>query len=263
MDETAEVVETNEGNNTMSEALTVTGGAPPDLDVTHWLVPAAASAVGANNSDWRTQLVVNNPTGQARQATLYYVENGDSWPGQLLVGPVNVGVNKSLYLNDPLAAMRDTSGFMYVVLDQSGPVVTTRTFNLKADGSTFGQGIPAIALTGATSPSEMVIPLVHSGNDWFHTNLGLVQTSIGTMILEISIYTSAGTLLTSGTRTVSDAWDQFDVFNLFGLGSAHVEGGWIRVRLASGSPDFWTCYASVIDDETGDGTYVPGVVPGG
>ena len=41
-----------------------------------------------------------------------------------------------------------------------------------------------------------------------------------------------------------------------GIGRAEVEGGWIRVRLVSGSPSFWTTYATVIDDTTDDPTYV-------
>jgi hypothetical protein len=35
-----------------------------------------------------------------------------------------------------------------------------------------------------------------------------------------------------------------------------VTGGWIRVRLVSGTPATWSCYASVIDGLTGDPTYI-------
>ena len=46
-----------------------------------------------------------------------------------------------------------------------------------------------------------------------------------------------------------------------GIGNTEVQGGWIRVRLVSGSPSFWTTYATVIDDTTGDPTYVLPVAP--
>ena len=46
-----------------------------------------------------------------------------------------------------------------------------------------------------------------------------------------------------------------------GIGNADVEGGWIRVTLTDGSPSYWTAYATVIDDLTGDPTYVLPVAP--
>ena len=80
------------------------------------------------------------------------------------------------------------------------------------------------------------------------------------MTVEISIYTAGGSLLASQQRTVTTGWDQLnDVFDKLGVGAATIEGGWIKVRLVSGSPDAWTCYASVVDKETGDPTYVAGV----
>ena len=52
-----------------------------------------------------------------------------------------------------------------------------------------------------------------------------------------------------------------DVFSNMGIGSQNVEGGWIRVTLISGSPSYWTTYATVIDASTDDPTYVLPVAP--
>jgi len=46
-----------------------------------------------------------------------------------------------------------------------------------------------------------------------------------------------------------------------GIGSQTVEGGWIRVTLVSGAPAFWTTYATVIDANTDDPTYIFPVAP--
>jgi hypothetical protein len=258
MDAAEQVSESNEGNNLCVATITVgSGGGPTNSD--RWLVPAAASASGYGGSDWRTQVAITNSTNQARQATIYYVRDSASWPGVLLSGPISIGPRRSYYLDDILATLRPTAGLLYVVFDEAGPVVTSRTYNRASDGSTFGQGIPGIPM-GGTAPDELILPMVHSGAGRFHTNLGLVQASTGSMTVEISIYTAGGSLLATQQRTVIDGWDQInDVFDRLGVGGANVEGGWISVRMVGGSPDAWTCYASVVDDETGDPTYVAGV----
>ncbi|MCK5379294.1 MAG: hypothetical protein KAJ78_07810, partial [Acidobacteria bacterium] len=254
-----EVAESNENNNVCYATLVVgSGGGPGTSD--RWLIPAAASAPGFGTSDWRTQMAITNPTNQTREATVYYVSDTASWPGTLLTGPVSIGARRSHYIDDVLRNLRPTAGLIYVVLDAPGPVVTSRTYNLASDGSTFGQGIPGIPLLGGVAPDELILPMVHSGAGRFHTNLGIVQASSGSMTVEISIYTAGGSLLASQQRTVSTGWDQLnDVFDKLGVGAATIEGGWIKVRLVSGSPDAWTCYASVVDKETGDPTYVAGV----
>lgn len=260
-DSDQQVTESNENNNLCSSNLTVgSGGGPVTSD--RWLIPAAASAPGYSGSDWRTQIAITNPTDQQRQASVYYVSDSSSWPGVLLTGPINIGARRSHYVDDLLYTLRPTSGLVYVVFDAVGPVVTSRTYNQAADGSTYGQGIPGIPLIGGAAPGELILPMVHSGAGRFHTNLGLVQASTGSMTVEVSIYTAGGSLLAIEQRVVSDGWDQInDVFDKMGVGAATIEGGWIKVRLVSGSPDAWTCYASVVDKETGDPTYVGGVNP--
>ncbi len=253
------VPESNEDNNMCASAITVgSGGGTGTSD--RWLVPAAASAPGYSGSDWRTQLAITNSTSQTREATVYYVSDSASWPGTLLTGPISIGARRSHYIDDVLRNLRPTAGLLYVVLDDPGPVVTSRTYNLAADGSTFGQGIPGIPLISGDAPDELILPMVHSGGGRYHTNLGLVHASSGSMTVEISIYTAGGSLLAVQQRTVTDGWDQInDVFDKMGVGAASIEGGWIKVRMISGSPDAWTCYASVVDKETGDPTYVAGV----
>jgi hypothetical protein len=254
-----EVTESNESNNVCYSTLVVgSGGGPGTSD--RWLIPAAASAPGYSGSDWRTQIAITNSSNQTREATVYYVSDTASWPGTLLTGPVSIGARRSHYIDDVLRNLRPTAGLLYVVMDAPGPVVTTRTYNLASDGSTFGQGIPGIPLLGGAAPDELILPMVHSGAGRFHTNLGIVQASSGSMTVEISIYTAGGSLLASQQRTLTTGWDQFnDVFDKLGVGAATIEGGWIKVRLVSGSPDAWTCYASVVDKGTSDPTYVAGV----
>ena len=256
LDTAGAVTESSEADNDCATALTVSSS-PSTGGVTHWLVPAAASSPGFGTSDWRTQVAVVNPTADTRIANVYYVAKGAPWPGTLLSGPITLNPGQSAFLDDPLLALNPTSGALYVTLDAAGPVVTSRTLNLGDGGATYGQGIPAQPLDGVTTPTELVLPMVHSIPGQFHTNLGLVQTSAGTYQVEVTVYSSGGSLLAISSYSRSQAYDQVnDLFDDMGIGSLAVEGAWIRVRLVSGSPTYWTCYASVVDDLTGDPTYV-------
>ncbi len=227
-----------------------------------WLVPAVASLAGEPPSNWKSQLAVANPSTETRSASIYFVANGQAWPGELLSGPHTIAANASLYIDDPLLPENPTSGLMYVTVDGPGTAVFVRTYNLVPDGTTFGQGQPGIPLGETTSSTELVLPMVHSAPGVFRTNVGFAQTSAGAIQSRVEIYSAAGALLAEKTYSQSTAWRQiYDVFDNMGIGNETVEGGWIRVTLVAGSPAFWTTYATVIDDRTDDPTYILPVAP--
>jgi len=222
-----------------------------------WLVPAAASAPGVGTSNWKTQLVVANPTSEARQARIFFVPKNTSWPGSLLSGPHTVPAGGSLYLDDILLDRNPTTGLVYVMVDGTGTPVTTRTYNLADDGGTFGQGIPGILLDEAVASDELVLPMVHSVPGGFRTNLGLVQTSSGSMAVRVQVHSPDGTILATKGYALSSAFMQVnDVFDNMGLGSVSVEGAWLSLQLIGGSPAYWTAYASVVDHVNDDPTYI-------
>jgi hypothetical protein len=235
------------------------GGGGASEDPT-WLIPAAASSKGATASDsWRSQLSVVNTTSAARTVNIYYVASGRAWPGAKLSGPHVIQARRSLYLDDPLRQLSPTSGLLYVAADGAGTHVTSRLYNRGSNGATFGQGIPAIATANASAPSEQILPMVHSVPSRYRANLGLVQTSAGRFEVEVTIYSSNGGHLAQKRYSTSSAFRQInDVFKDMGIGNRSVEGGWIEVRLTSAAKagHFWTCYVSLIDQRTGDPTYV-------
>jgi len=255
-----QVPETDESDNYCVAQVTVGGGGGGG-GVTHWLIPGSASVSGLHNANWKTQISIVNPDSSSHTVNLYYVAKGAGWPGVLLAGPINLGPNQAWFRDDPLAALRPTSGTMYVVADSPGPVVTSRTYNDVTGVGRYGQGISAEPI-GSTCANELILPMVHSGPGQYHTNLGLVQADSGSFTVEVTIYSSGGTPLATKTFTRSGAFDQItNIFQNMGLGSTVVNGAWIRVKLTSGCPAHWTTYASVIDESTGDPTYVSPVAP--
>lgn len=227
-----------------------------------WLVPAVASLAGEGSSNWKSQIAVANPGSEPRAVSLYFVADGQPWPGTLLSGPHIVNPNASLYIDDPLLSQNPTSGLIYATVDGWGTAVFVRTYNLAAGGVTFGQGQPGILLNSTSTARELVLPLVHSEPGVFRTNVGLAQTSSGSYRVRFEIYSAAGALLAQREYSQSVAWRQInDIFGKFGIGNQVVEGGWIRATLVGGSPAFWTTYATVIDAATDDPTYILPVAP--
>jgi hypothetical protein len=222
-----------------------------------WLVPAAASAPGVGTSNWKTQIVVTNPTSTPQSAQIYYVAKGDTWPGSSISGPHTIPAGGSLAIDDPLASLNPTSGLLYVTVGAEGMPVATRTYNLAADGGTFGQGIPGILLNDAESAQTQILPMLLSDPSRFRANLGLVQTSSGSFAVRVKIHAPDGTVLAIKGYNVTGSFLQIN--NLLadmGIGSTVVDGGWISVQLINGSPVYWTTYASIVDGSTDDPTYI-------
>jgi hypothetical protein len=239
-------------------ALTLAGADPGGLvEGETWLIPAAASAPGVGTSNWKTTVVISNPTSGALTARIYFVEKGAPWPGSLLSGPHTVPAGGSLFRDDPLAALNPTSGLLYVTLDGDGGAVTTRTYNLAAGGATFGQGIPGILLDEAVASERYILPMLMSEPGRFRTNLGIVQTSGGSMAVRVQVHAPNGTILASrGYSSTSGYLQVNNLLDSMGIGGTVVRGGWISVDLIAGSPSYWTCYASIVDADTDDPTYV-------
>jgi hypothetical protein len=239
-------------------ALTLAGRDPGGLSGTQtWLVPAAASTPGVGTSNWKTQIVVTNPTGETRQARIYFVERGEAWPGDPLGSPYVIPAGGSLSIDDPLLALNPTNGLLYVTVDSEGMPVMTRTYNLASDGGTFGQGIPGILLDEAAAADRLILPMLMSDPDRFRTNVGIVQTSSGSIAVRVQLHDTDGTVLATKAYSSSSGFLQInDVLANMGIGNAIVEGGWISVELLAGSPSYWTAYASIVDGSTDDPTYV-------
>ncbi len=239
-------------------ALTLDGRNPGGETVFQtWLVPAAASSPGVGTSNWKTRIVVTNPSAEPREARIYYVEKGQSWPGSPLSGPHTIPAGGSLSLDDPLLDLNPTSGALYITVDGEGMPVTTRTYNLADDGGTFGQGIPAILLDDAEATDRLILPMALSDPDRYRTNLGIVQTSVGSFSVRIQVHAPDGTVL--GTKGYGSAAAYSQINNLLDdmeIGDTVLDGGWISVDLIGGAPAYWTAYASIVDSFTDDPTYI-------
>jgi hypothetical protein len=228
----------------------------------YWLIPAVASLPGENASNWKSQVSLANTGDETRTVSIYYAPQTEVWPGTLLSGPHAIEPNGSLFLDDVLSKQSPTAGLLYLTVDGDGTVAFSRTIDLADDGATLGQGVPGILLSNVDQATNLVLPLVHSVPGRYRTNMGFAQASAGWFSVWVSIYAPSGDLLATQKIRIDTAWRQInDIFEKFGIGESSVEGGWIEVRLAAGSPAFWTTYATIVDDSTNSPTYVLPVAP--
>jgi hypothetical protein len=229
---------------------------------TYWLIPAVASLPGENDSNWKSQVSLANTGDTTRTASIYYAPQTEVWPGTLLGGPYTIEAKGSLFFDDVLSAQNPTAGLLYLAVDGDGTVAFSRTVDLAEGGATLGHGIPGILLSDVNQADRLVLPMVHSAPGRYRTNVGFAQASGGWFSVWVSVYAPNGDLLAEQKIRIDTAWRQInDIFGKFGIGGSSVEGGWIEVQLAAGSPAFWTTYATVIDDANNSPTYVLPIAP--
>jgi hypothetical protein len=228
-----------------------------------WFFPASASAPGENASDWKSQISVANAWSTiAHNVNLYFVSASDQWPGKLISGPHMIKPGQSMFLDDPLLPENPARGATYASVTGTGTAAFSRTYTSVDGEITLGQGVPGFRLTEVSRATELALPMVHSIPGRYRTNVGFAQTSGGWFSVYVSIYSPDGDLLAKKKYRIETGWRQInDIFGKMGIGDISVEGAWIEVQLAGGSPSFWTTYATVIDDLTNDPTYVLPVAP--
>lgn len=230
------------------------GVVPTTVD---WLVPAVASVEGSNSTNWKSEIGIANPSSYSVTASLSYVESAHQWPGEELSGPHVIPAGGALYLDDPLASLRPTSGLLVVSLSSEEAVVSTRTYNAAGGGATYGQGIPGIRLAEADPSSTLILPLIHSIPGRFHANVGIVQTASATLAVKVTVHSAAGQELGSRIYSMTSAYFQANrIMDEIHRSGTSLEGGWISAEIVGGSPSYWTAYVSVVDELTGDPTYV-------
>jgi hypothetical protein len=233
-------------------------------------VPTAAHLTGHNNVNWRTDLEVQNPgPGQAR----YWIallargqDNSDPAHADLTLDP-----GQSVRYTDILQTLFGFPGAaaLCIVPVEGTVVATSRTYADSGSG-TYGSFVPAVVRTNAIAFGDdaRLIGLSHDPSlaAGFRTNLGLVNANASPVKVEADFYLAGGTLLGTASydlqafefRQIDGAFEQFT--------RERVEDGYVVARMTSGAEGQMLdatfrlfAYASVIDNLTGDPTYVPAI----
>ena len=217
-----------------------------------WVVPAAAHVGGVGGTTWRTDLALLNPGSQPVAATVELLDDsGDDVPPPSVA--LTVPPHTLRQATDVVAELLGSGGAGAIhVAAADELVVTSRTFNDAATGS-FGQGIPGLAAarTVPVGGGVRLVGLREGGG--FRTNLGLANVDRVPLELVLELRAPSGHILESRDLELPPrARIQLDR-PYAALGG--VDGGYAQVRNV-GADGRVAAYASVVDDGTGDPTYV-------
>ena len=209
-------------------------------------------------ANWRSDVRVFNASSESQMATFtFYPQGAPDTPvsRQVTIAPGETkaldGVLQSLF------AVQSATGAIHVeTINSSALVVTAKTYD-QLESGTIGQFIPAVTLGQTIGVGDRALQVLQiEQSDRFRTNVGLAEAtgqSVRVQLTAILPRTSSAPSL-----VVDLAPNEFRQLNnvLATMGIEHAYNVRLTVRAISGMGRV-TAYASVIDNDTQDPTYVP------
>jgi hypothetical protein len=230
------------------------GNAFPGTDSScdwEYFVPAGAHAAGELGSLWITDMTLRNRTSNYANVEIFLLVRDQDNTNAVSITDLIAG-ETALALPDLILDRfgEDSLASAFRICADESLQVSTRTYNQSA-GGTFGQGIPGVISTSVGSSAVYLIALYE--NAQFRTNVGFVNTSDQPGTVTISFYDGSSTLLATQDYDLLpyEYRQRGKIFRE--VTSDPINNGWVRVT-ASGTEVI--AYASVVDNSTGDGTYM-------
>jgi len=227
-----------------------------------YLVPSAVHAPGQNQTQWRSDLWVFNPSADEISCTIRFLpentdNSGEETPSRNLVIPGGGTAQLEDVLLSIPGAIGDSSTALGSLLITNGDVkqlgmelfIASRTFNQTASG-TFGQFVPAIRIPAVSSGDIYFSGLAE--NQDFRTNLRLANFGQTLLIPRILLLDEEGNILGE-----VDPRPEIPALSTLQLNRVAVKAGVsqdldlfsVRIEADGMKLAAWT---SVVDNHTGD-----------
>jgi hypothetical protein len=215
-----------------------------------WVVPAGAHVTGAQGTNWRTDLRIANPTTAEASVTVYLLEAGHDNSALDRSTALEVPAQGQVVVTDVFFEAFSFEGTGALLVDCSDPriVVTTRTYNLLPDGSTYGQFIPAVPVADALMPGDEGQIIYLAGSSDYRSNLGFAPTTATAGEVTVDLYDARGDHLGTVNRIFA-AFEQYQFNNIFSAAGAPPTAI-ARAVVRATAPI--VAYGSVVDRRTGD-----------
>ena len=230
-------------------------GAAPFAEPSGALVTATAKLAGQAGTDWRSDLVVTNVGDAATTVTIqaWLRDQANPAPAErtLQLAPMAGEVVEDVL--GELFALPSGAAASLLIEAPAPLAIGSRTYNTTVDG-TYGQSIPAAALTSAFGPGQpaFVTGLVEGPEA--RSNLGLVNISDDEITVQAEFFDTGGTALGSADYRVPARGAIQRNRVLRDVVSGTVDAAW--ARLVSPDGDFMA-FGSTVDALTGDPVYRP------
>ena len=209
-------------------------------------------------AQWRSDITITNGGSAPVTATLTYYPSGD--PGNPKTATQTLAPNESKQFTGVLRQVFNTtnsSGAVQVTTaSPSQLMVSGRTYSDTGNG-TFGQFIPGVSEREGLGrdAGSLQVQQVEESNA-FRSNLGLAELSGKPVTLEVSVIQPDAKVVPRVTIDLKP--NEFKQFNSIvkSLGISTLYNGRITVRVTDGDGHV-AVYGSMVDNRTGDPTYIP------
>jgi hypothetical protein len=223
-----------------------------------YFIPAAAKIAGGSGTNWMTDVVLHNPGTAAVTAALYYLVSGGDNSGAA-AHSVTVNAAASLKLPDivgSLFGMGGTSGAIRIVA--SAPLlIGSRTYNDQGASGTYGQSIDGLSADTAFGTLNQPHLIQLAKNAAYRTNMGFVNTTAASLTLNVYLYSGADSSQIGSRSIPLAAYEHVQENNIIqDLTAADVDDAYAVITTQTNGSRYFA-YASVVDNRTGDPTYIP------
>jgi hypothetical protein len=230
---------------------------PLAASATTLLIPASGTGPGSNDSHWQTELTLHNTSASTITATLTFHDT----LGAGGTSTVDVAPRATVTIADVVASRfgrSSATGAIQVTFDSAFAqklTVGSRTFNKSASGE-FGQDIPAVDAANAPDTGSIIVLSGPSSATDARFNFGVYAVTAASVQWEL--VRADGTV--AATKEIS-----------YAAGSQIQYGNGVQTFFVNSPQDNDTvhavvtngralAYGSVVNNASGDPTYVPGIL---
>jgi hypothetical protein len=215
-----------------------------------WMVPAGAHAIGAEDTNWRTDLRLVNGSDAEVTVTVYLLKAKRNNSALDMSAQYTIPAGGQVVVGDIFfeAWAFDGNGALLIDCDSEELVVTSRTYNLLSDGRTYGQFLPGVPVADALQPGEEGHIIYLAKSDIFRSNLGFAATTAQGGTVTVMLYDEFGAQV--GTKNQSFLpYDHRQIFDIFAASGAPPSTA-ARAVITTDAPVVG--YGSIADAGTGD-----------
>lgn len=230
---------------------------PLAAGATTLVIPASGTGPGANDSHWQTELTLHNLSASPITAVLTFHDV----LGSAGTSSVTVAPRATLAIADVVASRfgrEAATGAIEIAFDSAFAqklTVSSRTFNKSASGE-FGQDIPAVDQSSIPETGSTVVLSGPSSATDARFNFGIYADKAST--IQWDLVRADGTIAASKEISYAagtQAQYNFGVSSLFNAGAQ--DNDTVHAIVTSGRA---IAYGSVVNNVSGDPTYVPGLL---
>jgi len=223
-----------------------------------FIVPAAGTGPGANDSHWQSELTLHSTSASAISVTLrFHDSSGAQQTTDATINPRG-SITIADIVNTRFGRQSATGAIEIIVPDSAANriAITSRTFNASASGQ-FGQDIPAVNTNDAAGAGDVVVLQAPSSASDTRFNFGLYAVTDAKVRWEL-VRADGTTASPSIAEQTYAAGTQFQfnqgITNL--LGQTARDNDAVHAVVTGGKI---IAYGSAVQNSTGDPSFVPGI----